>query len=202
MKLKVISFLICVVLVFLSCAKKVSYPELNKNFSKTQIEDLKKIKTFFISNIMRSDNQNFLIAFDRFFSDNRLKGTNVINDQFKIEEFNKVLNSISKSTFNEIWDANYIEYSKHKSKYNWLAPKHNGKYQMFLKDISQKNVIIKNYYERMIATGDYNPAHFDESLIHSYNKMDYGNEQVQIIISVHYFSVIYEYLSNKKSSVE
>ncbi|MTE27495.1 hypothetical protein [Winogradskyella ouciana] len=195
MKFEVRSIFVCLMLTLVSCNKDYSSPELEKHFTEAQIKDLNKINDFFISEILKSENQNFLIAFDNFFNECRTKGIDAIYSTMKLEDFDKVLNSISKSTMDEIWVVSSGVIKENRTKFNRLAPKYNGKYQRFLKDIGKENEIVKKYSDRMIATGDYNPGLFDESLINSYKKIDYGSEQIQIILAIHYFSVIYVYLN-------
>lgn len=196
MKLKVQWYFLSLLIFVVSCNQNLSSSKLERHFTESQIEDLNKINNFFISEILKSDSQNFLIALNNFLNDCRTKGIDAVYNPLKVEDFEKVLNSISKSTFNEIWKLNTVE---DKTKYKWLAPKYNGKYQMFLKDIGKKNEIVKKYYDRMKASGDYNPIHFDESLVNSYKKMDYDSKQIQIILAIHYFSVIYDYLNSEKT---
>jgi len=202
MKLKIINLVICLSFVIIGCKNKESSPELENHFTESQIEDLDEIHNFFISTILKSENENFLIVFDNYLNNSRAKGIDAINDTMEVEDFDKIINSISKSTFDEIWEIRTGENIEKKTKYNWLAPKYNGKYQMFLKDFSEKNEIIKKYYTRMIASGDFSPGLFNESLVNSYKKLDYDSKEVQIILAIHYFSTTYDYLNINKTTIE
>ncbi|WP_426429898.1 hypothetical protein ACPX19_10185 [Winogradskyella sp. HB-48] len=184
MKIKVISFLICLTL--LSCKKEFSSPELEKHFTESQVEDLNKIRLFFINDIINLDINNFHKNFINEVEKMEASGSPYIPKK----KIDSVLSSISADTFNEIWEK-HIDSTQFKDKiYNYLLPKYQGKYQIFLADISKKNKAVNHYYQRMNNSGDFNRLSMLGYIKEHPKEFDLKNVNIQILLAIQYISVL------------
>ncbi|GAB4157193.1 MAG: hypothetical protein Tsb0033_08710 [Winogradskyella sp.] len=188
MTFKVRMFLICLSLTLLSCKNEYSSPELEKHFTESQIEDLNKIKTFFINDIMNVDMDNFHKNFINEVEKMEASGS----PYFSKKKIDSVLSSISADTFNEIWEKR-IDSTQLKNKiYDYLLPKYQGKYQIFLADISKKNKAVDHYYRRMINSGDFNRLSMLGYIKEYPKEFDLKNINIQILLAIQYISVLKE----------
>jgi hypothetical protein len=192
MKLKFISFFICLSLILLGCKNEFSSPELEKHFTQSQIEDLNKINTFFISEFLKSTKKNYKDAFLAFKDSLKFNGKFSNNDEILFKKQLKLYNSISNSTFNEIWELNTSEGPRYPNE-KYIKAKVYGKYYLFLNEIEDKNEFARTCYSKIEATGEYNPLHLDSYFYYNHDTFDYQNFHNQLILAIYYLTAIDEY---------
>ena len=87
---------------------------------------------------------------------------------------------IDKSTYNEIW-----QYDSGTQKININT---HGEYTNFLKSLSNSNVLIKQYYERLITAGGISPSMI--ALVkQNYSELDLNDENIRLFLAVHYLTI-------------
>ncbi|WP_422103742.1 hypothetical protein [Winogradskyella sp.] len=189
MKLGARSFLIGVfILVLFGCRKNFSSPELKRHFTTVEIEDLNKINDFFIVEFLKSDQKKFKEAFLSFNHTLVFKGQFSDNDELLYKKQKELYNSISKSTFNEIWELGISGPPFPDEAY--MNGKTNGKFYTLLKDLSDSNEFAKACYERIERTGDYNPLFLDAYFNYNRDNFDYDDFHNQLILAIYYLTAL------------
>ncbi|MBQ0769705.1 MAG: hypothetical protein KBT58_10460 [Bizionia sp.] len=172
-----------------SCATKFSTSELRNNFTKEQIVDLQKITEFFKSQICENENSDFKTCFSEMLPDLLEYGWQPILDNVDFEKQKELYNSISKSTFEEIWVFGKATYPETGLELKSVGSKYNGKYQKFLTELGKSNNELKEYADRVIGAGDFESSLILQSRIYKNpTDFDLDNPNVQLLITVHYLS--------------
>ena len=173
----------------LSCSTKFTTTELQNNFSKDQINDLQKITEFFKSQICENESSDFETCFTEMLPALLEYGWQPILDNVDFDEQKELYNSISKSTFEEIWEFGKQTYPDTGLELKSLGSKYNGKYQKFLTELGKNNNELKEYADRVIGAGDFESSLILQSRIYN-NATDFDlkNPNVQLLIAVHYLS--------------
>jgi hypothetical protein len=97
--------------------------------------------------------------------------------------------SISQSTFNEIWDFQKITYPESEKELKSIASKYNGGYQKYLSELGEKNNEIKKYVEQLISAGDFESMGLlQQNIFKNPNKFDLNDSNIQLLISIHYLT--------------
>lgn len=111
---------------------------------------------------------------------------------FELQE--ELFESISKSTFDEIWSTCEVTNAKSLNKHQSLcASGFNSKYLNFLKKVGKKNQYIRNYASNIEAAGDFAPSiYFIDTFFNNASKFDLNNENIQIIIAIHILTTNYQ----------
>ncbi|MCX7549182.1 hypothetical protein OS188_14590 [Xanthomarina sp. F1114] len=176
-------------LVSLSCNAQYSATELKDNFTTEQISDLNKITAFFQNQICDNKNSDFKTCFSKILPELLEYGWQPILEKVDFEKQKELYNSISKSTFNEIWEFGKATYPKTGLELKSIGSKYNGKYQKYLTELGKNNAEIKEYAERLIAAGDFESMGLLQQQIYKNpNNFDLNNPNIQLLIAIHYLS--------------
>ena len=172
-----------------SCKSQYSKAELKNNFSTEQISDLNKITDFFKNQICENNKSDFKSCFSKILPDLLENGWQPILEKVDFEQQKELYNSISKSTFNEIWEFGKATYPDTGLELKSLGSKYNGKYQKYLTELGKSNAEIKKYADRLIAAGDFESMGLLQQRIYNNPKeFDLDNPNVQLLIAVHYLT--------------
>lgn len=172
-----------------SCKTQYSMTELKNNFSTERISDLNKITDFFKNQICENKNSDFKTCFSKILPELLENGYRPILEKVDFEQQKELYNSISKSTFNEIWEFGKATYPDTGLELKSLVSKYNGKYQKYLTELGKNNTEIKKYADRLIAAGDFESMGLLQQRIYENPKeLDLDNPNVQLLIAVHYLT--------------
>ena len=182
--------IIGILIVNISCSNEYSSPELRKNFTKEQISDFKKITEFFTQQICNNNqNLNFKSCFEKMLPELVESGFIPILENIDFEKQKEMYNSISKTTFNEIWGFGKTIRYKDKKEYKSIGANMNGKYLIFLRDVGINNKYISEYAEMTYSIGDFESLSLLQNHIYNNPKdLDLNDINVQILISIHYLT--------------
>ena len=184
-----ISFIALSFSVLLGCKTYQPTKELQAVFNLQELKDLETIRTFFIKDIMDLKEEDFHLTFRSKIERLEASGFATISPK-KIKQ---LFNSISKSTFDEIWEIKKQKRSRNnEGSYEYFVPKRNSKYYDFLNRVTEHNFMVKQYYDTTIKAGDFN--HLSMLKYTSDNTLDFDlkNTNVQIVMAIHYISICYE----------
>ena len=167
-------FLLFSVLLFnLSCNKDETSVALKKHFSNEQINDLKLIHSFFITEHLNGLKKKFK---EEFYLFNKAR-------------FNKQLelyNSISQTTFDEVWIM--VPQKKYEDE-KYIALNMKGKFIYYLKGLT-KNDFAKTISNKLELAGDLNYSYIYSYVFNNYKSFDFENYDNQLIISVCYLTML------------
>ncbi len=145
--------------------------------------------SFFQNQICETKNSDFESCFSEILPDLVNNGWLPILNKVNFKEQQVLYNSISPSTFNEIWKFGKMTTPKTGEEFKSLGSRYNGKYQKFLTEVGLNNPKIKEYSERLIADGDFETMGLLQSWIYNNPKyFDLNNPNIQLIISIHYLT--------------
>lgn len=187
------SFLI---ILFAGCAVNNSNLKSNvsfeNNFTVHEINELEILFDFF-NNKICPENENLILSkcYNQFFENIEImkdSGEFSIPVDFNSQQF--VYSKISDFTFNEIWTfGKYWETRDTlKTTYKTIYLNTNGKYFNFIKEVGQTDNFIKDYYEKVEASGDISPSLIAGILI-NYENLNIQDIRVQFIIAIHYMTL-------------
>ena len=112
-----------------------------------------------------------------------------ILDNVDFEKQKELYNSISKSTFEEIWVFGKATYPETGFELKSVGSKYNGKYQKYLSELGKKNNEIKDYADRLIGAGDFESMGLLQQRIYQKpTEFDLDNLNVQLLIAIHYLT--------------
>ena len=173
-----------------SCQTNYSMVALEKNFTKEEISDLKKITAFFIQSICSDGESDFKNCYKKTNHDSLMMNGTGIWAKIDFEEQKKLYDKISKKTFDEIWMYCESTYYPSKTKSLDICPVTDGKYQSYLTDLGKENPRIGKYAARIQASGNFNglDIHYQEILKMS-SDFDLNDPNIQLILSIHYLSI-------------
>ena len=172
-----------------SCAEKFATTEMENNFTTEQIEDLKKIRDFFENQICDGEDDNFKNCFTKMLPELIEFGWQPILKKVDYNRQKDLYESISQSTFNEIWEFQKITYPENESGHKSIASKYNGAYQQYLTELGKKNKRIKKYVEQLKAAGDFESMGLlQQNINKNPNEFDLNDANIQLLISVHYLT--------------
>ena len=172
-----------------SCKSEHSTTELKNNFTPEQITDLYKIIDFFKSQICENNNSDFKTCFSKILPDLLEYGWQPILDNVDFEKQKELYNSISKSTFEEIWVFGKATYPETGLEFKSVGSKYNGKYQKYLSELGKNNNEIKDYADRLIVAGDFESMGLLQQRIYQKpTEFDLDNPDVQLLIAIHYLT--------------
>ena len=184
-----IIILSCLLILNFSCSTKYSTTEEHNNFSKEQISDLNKLTDFFKNQICENMNSDFKTCFSKILPDLLENGWQPILEKVDFEKQKELYNSISKSTFNEIWEFGKETYPETGLELKSVVSKYNGKYQKYLTELGKNNSEIKEYAERLIFSGDFESmALLQQRIYKNPSEFDLNNPNIQLLIAVHYLT--------------
>ncbi|MCH7524630.1 MAG: hypothetical protein IIC74_06380 [Bacteroidetes bacterium] len=120
---------------FYSCRSFKSTVELEEHFNRQQIKDLNKINSFFIEEVLK--NEDFKKGIENLYKTLYTLGLETILKNIDYEKQKKIYNSISESTFNEIWEIK-INTGRFEGE-EYILPRYKGKFQLYLNQLSDTN---------------------------------------------------------------
>ncbi|MBU2920753.1 hypothetical protein KO504_05330 [Winogradskyella psychrotolerans] len=184
-----ISFIALSFSVLLGCKAYQPTKELQAVFNLQELKDLETIRTFFIKDIMDLKEEDFHLTFRSKIERLEASGFATISPK-KIKQ---LFNSISKSTFDEIWEIKKQKRSRNnEGSYEYFVPKRNSKYYDFLNRVTEHNSMVKQYYDTTIKAGDFNHSSMLKYTSDNTLDFDLKNTNVQIVMAIHYISICYE----------
>ncbi|MCK0109328.1 hypothetical protein MWU58_08485 [Flavobacteriaceae bacterium S0825] len=184
-----IVLLFILIVSFSSCKGIKSTNELEKYFTKSQIRDLNKINNFFISEHLNSTRDNYGESYKKMQEFTYFNGIDALINQVGFKKQLKLYNSISKSTFDEIWEIKQntdVEFSSEE----YILPQYKGKFQSYLKYLSQTNSLAKDCWKNMEMSGDFYHLMLDYYILENFDKIDFNDFNNQIIISIYFLSLV------------
>ncbi|WP_241652601.1 hypothetical protein [Leeuwenhoekiella marinoflava] len=180
---------VAILQVSFSCKAQYSATELKDNFSTEQIFDLNRITDFFKNQICDNKNSDFKSCFSKILPELLENGWQTILEKVDFEKQKELYNSISKSTFNEIWEFGKATHPKTGLELKSIGLKYNGKYQKYLTELGKDNAEIKEYVENLIAAGDFESMGLLQQRIYKNpNDFNLNNPNIQLLIAIHYLS--------------
>jgi hypothetical protein len=161
------------------------------NFSAEQIADLQRITDFFKTQICNESESDFGSCFEPMLPELIENGYEPIFNKIDFNKQLELYKSISQNTFNEVWafckTRNYLLNTEYQS---LCAKGADGKYSEYLLEVGKKNKFIKNYAEKLIASGDFEPSGFLESQIYTNkSKFNFKDPNIQLLIAIHFLSI-------------
>ncbi len=171
-------------------SKNFATSEMKKNFTAKQIDDLEKIRDFFVNQICDGRNNNFEKCFTKMLPELIEFGWQPILEKVDFKKQKKLYESISQSTFDEIWEFQKITYPESENNLQSIASKYNGRYQKYLTELGTKNKQIEIYAKRLIEAGDFESMGLlQQNIYKNPNEFDLNDSNVQLLISVHYLTL-------------
>jgi hypothetical protein len=172
-----------------SCSEKFATTEMENNFTAEQIDDLKKIRDFFENQICEKKGDDFENCFSKMLPELIEFGWQPILEKIDYNKQKELYESISMSTFNEIWEFQKIIYPESENELKSIASKYNGGYQKYLTELGVKNSQIRDYAKRLIKAGDFESMGLlQQNIYQNPNEFDLSDANIQILISVHYLT--------------
>lgn len=172
------------------CSVKSPTTQLENNFTRCQIKDLETITDFFKSQICKNKESDFKICFTEFFSQLSKNEQNPIWDNIDFSQQQKLYNSISQSTFDEIWMFGKSTRATDKMDFKSIGSRFNGKYQKFVEQVGKDNEGVKKYAEHLTGYGNFEGISMLLSRIYENQKdFNFYDPNIQLILSVHCLSL-------------
>ena len=189
-KVLILIFGIIILQLSFSCKSQYSTVELENNFSTDQISDLNKIRDFFKNQISENKKSDFKVCFSKILPGLLENGWHPILEKVDFEKQKELYNSISKSTFDEIWEFGKATYPDTGLELKKLGSKYNGKYQKFLTEFGKNNPEVKNYADRLIEAGDFESVGWlQQSIYKNPKEFDLEDPNIQLLIAIHYLTL-------------
>lgn len=189
-KVLILIFGIIILQLSFSCKSQYSTVELENNFSTDQISDLNKIRDFFKNQISENKKSDFKVCFSKILPGLLENGWHPILEKVDFEKQKELYNSISKSTFDEIWEFGKATYPDTGLELKNLGSKYNGKYQKFLTEFGKNNSEVKNYADRLIEAGDFESVGWlQQSIYKNPEEFDLDDPNIQLLIAIHYLTL-------------
>jgi hypothetical protein len=165
-------------------------------FKDSEIQDLSIILNFFNKQICKTP--QVVIAriddcYKSFFE--RMKKTGETgNIEIKIPfiEQQKMYETISDSTFNQIWYLGKSWNTDSTATLKHLGLRYNGKYADFLKKTGKENKVIESYYKSFEASGAISPP-MVAGLLMNYKVYEVQDIRIQLIVAIHYLTMNDQY---------
>ena len=172
---------------FTSCRSIKTTSELEHQFTKRQIRDLNKINNFFIEDVLK--NEKFKKGIENLYKTLYTVGLDTILKNVDYEKQKKLYNSISTYTFDEIWKIMTNPSERFKGE-QYIGPKYKGKFQLYLRQLSNTNHFASDCFNNMEKSGDFNMLYFNTYINNNFYKMNFDDFNNQLIISVYFLSMI------------
>jgi len=172
-----------------SCKSELSTRKLKNNFTTEQISDLNKIINFFKNQICQNNDSDFKTCFSEVLPKLLEYGWQPILEKVDFGKQKELYKSISETTFKEIWVFGKTTYPETGLELRSVGSKYNGKYQKYLTELGKYNAEIKEYTERLIASGDFESMGLLQQRIYiNPSEFDLDNPNIQLLIAVHYLT--------------
>ena len=179
-----------ILLICISCKSEFTSPELEKNFTSSQISDFKTITEFFTEQICQNNEESdFKNCFENILPELVEHGWNPILENVAFEKQKEMYQSITKSTFNEIWGYSKMWKYQDKTEFKSIGININGKYLAYLQNVGDKSKYIADYTEGIYTAGDVESMGLLQNhIFKNPNDLDLNDVNIQILIAVHYLT--------------
>ncbi|WP_299107326.1 hypothetical protein [uncultured Winogradskyella sp.] len=178
-------FIICTFFI-LGCKPIKTTPKLKFVFNEQELEELQILRNFFLNDILELNEENFCYDFKERILELDASGYASI----KREQVNELLNSISKATFNQVWDfKSETRIRNSLGIYEYLVPKKGSKYFRFLERNTKFNSQIKNYYNETMSSGDFSHSAMLNYINSDTLDFDLNNSDILMVLAVHFISI-------------
>lgn len=182
----IINLFIVFSFLLIGCKSAKTTTELESTFNKQELKDLQTIRAFFIEDILELNDENFYQEFKDKIQELEAGEFATVSSK----EIKKLLGSISKSTFNEIWGfKTEVRNENSLGTYKYLVPKEQGKYMAFLAKNTNHNYGVRDYYNSIIDSGNFSHLAMLDYVKGNTLEFDLQNPNIQIVLAVHYVSV-------------
>jgi hypothetical protein len=170
------------------CSPSFESKELNSNFTKSELSDLQKLTDFFQSQ-MCVDAANFKSCADSIVPQLIEHGYLPILENIDYQSQVQLYQTFESGLFSEIWsfceNRNFRSGITHHS----VCLNADGKYVKFLADLSLRNSDLKEYYDLLISSGDWESMGLLETkLITNPKSYDLNDPCMQVLVSVHFLT--------------
>ena len=169
-------------------------PELiEKHFNSNQTKKLTRLVNDFDKHISSnySKSGDLVLAWQSFFRTlSSIEKTSEIKEIIKLskEAQDKMQKKVGKETLLQIWNIEQPS-SENGNKYIELKSlKYKSNYIEFLEDLVKNNELIRNYRNDIETAGDISPTSVT-NLIHHQAKLDIGDADIRLFLTVHYLSL-------------
>lgn len=173
----------------MACSSYKTTNELQSVFVSDELKDIETIRSFFVEDIMKLNDDNFHFNFRNEMKKLEANGFASVEPK----KINNLLNSLSDENFNEIWKTRTHKLSSRSAiAYEYLVPNESGKYLKFLAKNTQNNSRIKDYYDKVLKSGNF--SHFSMLNYLNDNSLDFDltNTNIQIVLAIHYISICHD----------
>ena len=191
MKIGKILFGILILGLFVSCKSQYSTSELKNNFTESEIEDLNKIREFFIDETCVNSQNDFEDCFKKIPHDYLQAYGNGFWENINFERQSELYNQISKSTFDKIWSFCTSEYrTEPKKKYKTLCALSGGKYNDYLFEFGKKNKRIGEYAKSLNDYGDFSSHDLTTwEIVNNRKYFKLNDPNIQLILAIHFLTL-------------
>jgi hypothetical protein len=180
-------FIICTFFI-LGCkpVKVKSTPKHKFVFNEQEQKEVQILKDFFLNDILKISEEDFCYDFKlRILELDSIGYTSV-----KREQVNELLSSISKATYNQIWDfKSETRIRNSLGIYEYLVPKKGSKYLRFLERNTKFNSQVKNYYNETMSTGDFSHSAMLNYINSKTLDFDLHNPDILTVFAIHFISI-------------
>ncbi len=183
-----ILYIILIILSSTSCSQKFRSTELKSNFSETEIRDIQKLTNFFKVQ-MCGETDDFKSCTDSIIPHLGEYGWQPILDNVDFDAQKELYSRFESDLFSEIWDFCKSRDLRENKSYKSLCLNQDGKYVQFLKDLSDRNPELEQYYESIIGAGDWESMGLLQQRV--YTNPEYyelKDPSIQVLIAVHYLT--------------
>ncbi|WP_373397892.1 hypothetical protein V8V91_25860 [Algoriphagus halophilus] len=112
-----------------------------------------------------------------------------ILENVEFEEQKELYSNFESDLFSEIWKFGKARNFRENKTYKYIGLNIEGKYALFLKDLSKRNPDLKQYYESIMGAGDWESMGLLQQRIYTNPEYyDLKDPSIQVLISVHYLS--------------
>jgi len=177
-----------------SCKTDNSMNELENQFTKSEIEDLKTITDFFKSQICKnSTNSDFKNCYEQILPELVDNGREFIINNVDFNRQKELYESISKTTFTKLWGFTKQRKGYRENNvqiYKSISVGTVGVYMNYLSDFGKRNEYISEYKDGIYTRGAIGGFPTLESDIYlNPNSIDLNDFNIQLIISIHYLTL-------------
>lgn len=187
-KMTRILYVILTIITISSCSQKIKSTEITDNFSEGEIKDLHKLTDFFQVQMCGSTS-DFKSCIDSIIPILGEYGWNPILENVDFDAQNELYSEFQSDLFSEIWNFCPSRNRRGNQTYRLLCLNRDGKYVQFLKDLSQRNPDLKEYYEMTIESGDWESRGQLHSRIYTNPQYyDLEDPSIKVLIAVQYLT--------------
>lgn len=191
----IVSFLF----LFVSCKAKYANSELDTFFTKSEIQDLDKIRYFFTSQMCYCMDTDFKTCYKNTPHEYLELSGNAFWTIIDYDKQKQLYQEISQSTFDAIWDENITTYYPSKQSGISLGANPTGKFQKFLARIGKGRPKIAEYAKHVMEAGIYDGlGAWYPIVLGDQKNFDLNNPDIQLMLAVHYLTLNDDNMRNRE----